>query len=196
MQETTEQLSASPAVDDLVASARTAGDWAGEPLLHSDEDPPGARARNGPPERARRGARRDRSRQQGAVLAVEGALRAHARPRARPVREASAPRVGHRAAPPPGGRARRDAHGADRRQPASGRGAAERQRERERPHRAGDAEEEDADFGVIDEDRCPRSCRRPRTPAPSAATASGTRPRPARRSPPPGSSRRPGRWAS
>ena len=59
-----------------------------------------------------------------------------------------------------------------------------------------DAEEEDADFGVIDEEPLPRSCRRPRIPALSAATASGTRPRPARRSPPPGSSRRPGRWAS
>ena len=51
MQETTEQLSATPAVDDLVASARTAGDWAGEPLLHSDEDPaqvlePGTARRN------------------------------------------------------------------------------------------------------------------------------------------------------
>ena len=39
MQETTEQLSTTPAIDDLVVSAKTAGDWAGEPLLHSDEDP-------------------------------------------------------------------------------------------------------------------------------------------------------------
>jgi len=39
MQETTEQLSTTPATDDLVAAARTAGDWAGEPLLHDDEDP-------------------------------------------------------------------------------------------------------------------------------------------------------------
>jgi superfamily II DNA or RNA helicase len=51
MRETTEQLSATPAIDDLVASAQTAGDWAGEPLLHNDEDPsqvlaPGAARRN------------------------------------------------------------------------------------------------------------------------------------------------------
>ncbi len=39
MQETTEQLSTTPATDELVAAARTAGDWAGEPLLHDDEDP-------------------------------------------------------------------------------------------------------------------------------------------------------------
>jgi ribonuclease E len=39
MQETTEQLSKTPATDELVAAAHTAGDWAGEPLLHSDEDP-------------------------------------------------------------------------------------------------------------------------------------------------------------
>jgi superfamily II DNA or RNA helicase len=39
MQETTEQLSTTPATDDLVARARTAGDWAGEPLLHNGEDP-------------------------------------------------------------------------------------------------------------------------------------------------------------
>ena len=51
----------------------------------------------------------------GALVRVEGALRAHARARARPLREASAPRLRHRAAPPPGGRARRDAHRADRR---------------------------------------------------------------------------------
>src|SRR5262249_36005433 len=39
MQETTEQLSTTPATDELVAAARSAGDWAGEPLLHDDEDP-------------------------------------------------------------------------------------------------------------------------------------------------------------
>ena len=39
MQETTEQLSTTPATDELVAAARTAGDWSGEPLLHDDEDP-------------------------------------------------------------------------------------------------------------------------------------------------------------
>ena len=52
MQETTEQLSPTPAMDDLVAAAETAGDWAGEPLLHSDEDPAQVLA----PETARRNA--------------------------------------------------------------------------------------------------------------------------------------------
>jgi ribonuclease E len=51
MQETTEQLSANPATDDLVAAARTAGDWAGEPMLHNGEEPaevlaPGTARRN------------------------------------------------------------------------------------------------------------------------------------------------------
>src|SRR6266513_2242648 len=39
MQETTEQLSTTPAIDDLVVSAQTAGNRAGAPLRHSDEDP-------------------------------------------------------------------------------------------------------------------------------------------------------------
>src|SRR5512133_3275629 len=51
MRETTEQLSTTPATEDLVAAARTAGDWAGEPLLHNGEDPaqvlaPGTARRN------------------------------------------------------------------------------------------------------------------------------------------------------
>jgi ribonuclease E len=51
MQETTEQRTATPAMDELVADARKAGDWAGEPLLHNDEDPaqvlaPGTARRN------------------------------------------------------------------------------------------------------------------------------------------------------
>jgi ribonuclease E len=50
MQETTE-LSATPAADELVAAARKAEDWAGEPLLHNGEDPaevlaPGTARRN------------------------------------------------------------------------------------------------------------------------------------------------------
>jgi superfamily II DNA or RNA helicase len=52
MQETTEQLSTTPATDELVAAARTAGDWAGEPLLHDGEDPAQVLA----PETARRNA--------------------------------------------------------------------------------------------------------------------------------------------
>ncbi|HEY7147830.1 MAG TPA: DEAD/DEAH box helicase family protein, partial [Gaiellaceae bacterium] len=52
MQETTEQLSPIPATDDLVAAARKAGDWAGEPLLHNGEEPAEVLA----PETARRNA--------------------------------------------------------------------------------------------------------------------------------------------
>src|SRR5580765_455905 len=52
MQETTEQRSPSPAMKDLVAAAERAGVWAGEPLLHSDEDPAQVLA----PETARRNA--------------------------------------------------------------------------------------------------------------------------------------------
>ena len=51
MQETTEQRTASPAADDLVAAATRASDWAGEPLLHNGEEPaevlaPGTARRN------------------------------------------------------------------------------------------------------------------------------------------------------
>jgi len=52
MQETTEQRTATPAMDDLVADAQKAGKWAGEPLLHDDEDPAQVLA----PETARRNA--------------------------------------------------------------------------------------------------------------------------------------------
>jgi ribonuclease E len=39
MQETTKQRTASPAADELVAAAMSASDWAGEPLLHNGEEP-------------------------------------------------------------------------------------------------------------------------------------------------------------
>ncbi len=39
MQETTEQRTPTPATDDLVAAAKRAEDWAGEPLLHNGEEP-------------------------------------------------------------------------------------------------------------------------------------------------------------
>jgi ribonuclease E len=50
MQETTKQLS-TPATDDLVAAAQRAEDWAGEPMLHNGEEPsealaPGTARRN------------------------------------------------------------------------------------------------------------------------------------------------------
>ena len=39
MQETTKQRTASPAADELVAAATRASDWTGEPLLHNGEEP-------------------------------------------------------------------------------------------------------------------------------------------------------------
>jgi superfamily II DNA or RNA helicase len=39
MQETTKQRTPSPATDELVAAATSASDWAGEPLLHNGEEP-------------------------------------------------------------------------------------------------------------------------------------------------------------
>ncbi|HEU5064325.1 MAG TPA: DEAD/DEAH box helicase family protein [Gaiellaceae bacterium] len=39
MQETTKQRTASPATDELVAAATRASEWAGEPLLHNGEEP-------------------------------------------------------------------------------------------------------------------------------------------------------------
>ena len=39
MQETTEQPTPTPATDDLVAAAKRAEDWAGEPFLHNGEEP-------------------------------------------------------------------------------------------------------------------------------------------------------------
>ena len=52
MQETTKQRTASPATDELVAAASSASDWAGEPLLHNGEEPAEVLA----PGTARRGA--------------------------------------------------------------------------------------------------------------------------------------------
>ena len=52
MQETTEQRTPSPATDELVAAATRASDWAGEPLLHNGEEPAEVLA----PGTARRGA--------------------------------------------------------------------------------------------------------------------------------------------
>ena len=89
-------------------------------------------AGNGAPHGARRGDRRDRGRQQGAVVRLARPLRPYARTRARAHRAPAAARVRHRAAAPPDRRARRDAHRADRRQPGSGR---ERQRPPERQRR-------------------------------------------------------------
>ena len=114
------------ASEGIRASALRAEAWAGEPFLRPDDDS----AASLKPGSAVRRALDDAIVEMDAglevpLVRVEGALRAHARARARPLREAAAPRLRHRAAPPPGGRARRDAHRADRR----GR-EAERQRQR------------------------------------------------------------------
>ena len=142
MQETTKQRSVTlAATDELVAAAKRAGEWAGEPFLHNGEEPPQALAPGtAPAPGARRSAGRDRGGPQGAVPRVEGALRAHARPRARALREAAEARFRHRAAPPSDRRAGRDAHRADRRRAAQ-RGA--RERERQRSSRSTSDEEDD-----------------------------------------------------
>ena len=75
---------------------------------------------------ARSTTRTPRSRRpQGALERLEDPLRADARPRARALRKAASPPLRHRAAPPPGGRARRDADRADRRRAAPARGRLE-----------------------------------------------------------------------
>ena len=191
---TTYSPSESEAASAMRADALRAEAWAGEPFLRADEDPEAVLA----PGTARRRALDDalaeiEAGREDAVERVEGALRAHARPRARPLRAAAAARLGHRAPPPPGRRARRHAHRADR-----GRAEErerERQRARERQRRRPPPEEDDEpedELGLATETARTRSCRpsRRRTPARSAATASAIRPRRARRSPPRASSRR------
>ena len=117
--------------------------WYGEPFLHPGEDPAVALA----PGTARRGRSTTRSPRwtpgnRAPVQPLARALRPDARPRARARVADAGDRGGHRAAAPPGRRARRDADRADRREPARRRG--ERQRERQRrsagePTRAGRA---------------------------------------------------------
>ena len=112
--------SSAEAADPLAAAAYRAEAWAGEPFLRDGEDPaqrarPGHRA----PPRARRGDRRDRGRQAArrarsgrcASRLMLGLERVLAEPEPRTESR-------HGAAPPPGGRARRDAHRADRRRAA------------------------------------------------------------------------------
>ena len=118
------------APDGITAAALRAEAWAGEPFLHPDEDPDVALAPGTASRRALDAALAEIEaglREPSPEWRVE--LRAHARPRPRPLGEAAAPRLRHRAAPPSGGRARRDADRADRGEPEAGR---ERQRERRR----------------------------------------------------------------
>ena len=201
MQETIEQSTIAPEAADAIADAAArATTWAGEPFLHEGESPVEILA----PGTARRRALDDALAEIDQGLrapspAVEGALRADARARARPLRASAAPRRRRRAAPPPDRRPRGDAHRADRGSPAGRRGA-----ERQRSRRRGRSRRRTRTTTTKTCRRARRTTRRPTrsapaatrtTPAPSAATASATRPRRGRRSPPPASSRRRGRWA-
>ena len=91
--------------------------WAGEAFLHEGEEPAEALAPgHGAPARARRGARRDGARPREPSLGWKvryGLMLGLERSSSRSARGS----LGHRAAPPPGRRARRDAHRADRREP-------------------------------------------------------------------------------
>ena len=166
MQETTAQVLTAPeATRSLVASAERAAVWAGEPFLHPEEDPGQVLA----PGTARRRALDDALSEMdagatGAVARMEDPLRADARPRARAEREAAAPEVRHRAAPPPGGRARRDADRADRGRAAPARGG--RRRGGGRVRRRGGRERENGengDNGDHAEHEPSRSSTRPRS---------------------------------
>ena len=197
MQETTEQLSASPAIDDLVASARKAGDWAGEPLLHGDEDPaqvlaPGTARRNALDEalaEIEAGNKEPSSQWKVRFALMLGLERVLSE---KPPHLASGTELRRHQVDALAGMLT-ELIAANQR---AGRGAAERQRSANGHVEPGDPRRRTRTSASSTRNRCPRSCRRPRTPAPSAATGSGTRPRRARRSPPPGSSRRPARWAS
>ena len=138
----------------------------------SDEDPRRASPRDCATPRARRRARGDRRRTHRAVLALEGAVRPHARARARAVCEAADLGGRHGAAPPPDRRARGDAHRVDRREPASRRGGGERQR-------SGNGTavlEADAELEDEDDEDAGRSTRtRTRSPATSARTPAPSR---------------------
>ena len=200
MQETIDQpLTMPEETGSLVASAERASQWAGEPFLHPDEDVAQVLA----PGTARRRALDDaiaeiEAGRKEPVVRLEDPLRADARPRARAQREAAAPQVRHRAAPPPGRRARRDADRADRRRAAPARGRSRRSRRSTRTKRS--TRTATTARTATTRERGARGRRGASageaTRARSAATASATRPRPARRSPPPASSRPRARSAS
>ena len=124
MQETIDQpLTVSVETGSLVTAAERASQWAGEPFLHPDEDVAQVLA----PGTARRRALDDaiaeiEAGQRPPLLRVEDPVLADARPRASAERAPAAPEIGHRAPPPPGRRARGDAHRADRRRAARARG--------------------------------------------------------------------------
>ena len=189
---------------DLEAAAQRVETWCGEPLLHEGEAAEaGARPWNRSAGGARRCPRRDGPRRHGAELRVAPRLLADPRPRPRAVRPAAPAGVGHDAAPPPGGRARRAAGRADQRRRARSRPRRTRRRTTSPPRTAmPPAENGNGNGGNGDEasPSCSAARIRPRPwsrtssrrastapiPAPAAATASSIRPRPARRSPPPG----------
>ena len=117
--------------ENLTAAARQAESWFGEPFLAPDEDPLQALA----PGTARRAALDDalaeiESGLKSAVVALEGALRAHARTRARAHRGPRAHRGRDRASPP----SDRRAHGHARRAHRGDATTGGRERERTRLH--------------------------------------------------------------
>ena len=165
----------------------------------------GRRAGVGPWNRTKGRARRrpggDGGRSGEPVVALEGALRPHARPRARAHRGSAAHRRGDRATPSPGRRARRHARRADRGDAAPGRG--ERQRKRPRGHQRCDRRgrgrrrrRRRLRRGLHRRRAASRRTSSPRIRERCAAIASVTRPRRARRSLPPASSRLRGTSAS
>ena len=188
----------SDAADGLNADALRAQKWAGEPFLHPGEEPGEALA----PGTARRAALDEALAEIDAgrktpVAALEGSLRLPARARARALDEAADDRRRNGAPQAPDRRARRDADRADRGQPAP-RGGRERERERTAtPSSSRRKLEEEDEVGRRRGRRRARArASSARIQARSAATASATRRRPGRRSPPQASSRRRARSGS
>ena len=181
----------------LVACAERASQWAGEPFLHPDEDvvqvlAPGTARRRALDdalaeiEAGRKEPSNDWKIRYALMLGLERVLSE------KPPQLA----LRHRAAPPPGRRARRDADRADRRRQRRPRTAARKVDDECERRGGGRATARTASTPRRTLEVEPRSSRRRPTRAPSGATASAIRPRPARRSPPPASSRPRARSAS
>ena len=148
------------------ADALRAESWAGEPFLRPDDDPDVVLAHGTARRRALDDALAEMAeRPHRALDRVEGALRAAARPRAGPLGEAAASRLGNGASPPPGRRAR----GMLTELIAT---AAEgRERQRQRARGAGRDDDEPDDDLELEPDgastrRSTSRCRSPTTPAP------------------------------
>ena len=141
-------------VEHLTAAARRAEAWFGE-LPARGRGPWTPRSPQAPPAGWRSTTRSTRSRRPcAAVVALEGALRPDARPRARAHREPAAHGDGHRASPAPGRRVCGHARGASSprrsappRRTATGTAAATERS----PSRADEEPEDDFDAGFVDE---------------------------------------------